>query len=322
MKMAKPNIISAGIDTSKDKLDIAIHGRRGVFTVKNISAGWQQLAGRLAEAGVGRIGIEATGGYERDAMRFLQKAGFNVVLLQPAAVKAFARARLQRAKSDKIDAEVIADFTHTMNAENKMPPDPRLDALADLLTYIEQIVEDISRFKTRLAHTRDTRLRETIRDQIKSFKKQQVTELRRLHGLVMAHDDLAARYKLVLSIPAIGIATALSLVIRMPELGQVSREEAASLAGVAPFVHQSGKHQGQMCIGGGRGRLRRALFMAAFVGSARWNPALIALYERLRARGKEHKCAVIACARKLLIYANTVVARGTPWEKPGQRANA
>jgi len=315
MKMTQPTIISAGVDTSKDKLDVAIRGRANGLKVANNAAGWQQLAAWLQQSGVEKIGIEATGGYERGAMRHLQSAGFNVVLLQPLAVKAFAQMRLRRAKSDKLDAVLIADFTHTMDAANKMPPDPRFDGLGELLTYIEQIEEDMACFKTRLEHLRDVRLQQNVKDEIKRFNKLRLVEIRRLRAQIFEHEDLKARYNLVLSIPAIGIRTALSLIVRMPELGLVSREEAASLAGVAPFVHQSGKYQGQTHIGGGRKRLRRSLYMAAFTGAFNWNPELQALYKRLTARGKDHKCATIACARKLLIYANTVLARGTPWEK-------
>jgi transposase len=111
----------------------------------------------------------------------------------------------------------------------------------------------------------------------------------------------------------IGAITALSIVVRLPELGQLSREEVASLAGLAPFVHQSGKRKGETHIGGGRARLRRALYAAAQPASFRWNPALQALYRRLTERGKSHKSALVACARKLLVYANAVVQRGTPW---------
>jgi transposase len=121
----------------------------------------------------------------------------------------------------------------------------------------------------------------------------------------------------VLSIPGIGERTALALLIRMPELGRVSREQAAALAGLAPFDDDSGKHRGQRHIAGGRARLRRSLFAAALPAAFRWNKALVALYARLTANGKAHTAALIACARKLLIYANTVVQRGTPWtEKP------
>jgi transposase len=137
-----------------------------------------------------------------------------------------------------------------------------------------------------------------------------------LHRLLLAiqpHHDLKTRLELVLSVPGIGERTALALLIRLPELGALSREEAAALAGLAPFDDDSGTQCGQRHIAGGRARLRRSLYAAALPAAFRWNPALIALYRRLKERGKPHKVALVACARKLLVYANTVVARGTPW---------
>jgi len=314
MKMADNSVITAGIDTSKDKLDTAIHGQADSLVVQNETAGWKKLADWLKQSGVTRVGIEATGGYERGALRYLQQVGFTVILLQPLQVRAFGKLMLRRAKSDQLDAALIAHCTHTIDAYNKMAPDARFDALGDRLTYIEQIEEDIARFKTRLEHIGDTRLRRTVGADIKRLKKRRLDELMCLRKAVREHDDLAKRYTLVESIPTIGARTALSIVVRMPELGQLSREQAASLAGLAPFVHQSGKFKGETHIGGGRARLRRSLYIAALPGAFRWNPELKALYERLVARGKSPKCALVACARKLLIFANAVVARGTPWE--------
>ena len=155
---------------------------------------------------------------------------------------------------------------------------------------------------------------------IKRLQTRRAAELKRLMASLRAHADLANRFDLVLSIPGIAERTALALVLRMPELGQLSREEAASLVGLAPFVHQSGKHKGETHIGGGRARLRRSLYAAAQPASFFWNPALKALYARLIARGKSHKSAIVACARKLLIFANTVVQRGTPWIAAGAAA--
>ncbi len=315
MKMAETTIVTAGIDTSKDKLDIAIHGQAGGLTVENNAAGWKRLAVWLKQAGVGRAGIEATGGYKRGALRHLQKTGFTVVLLQPLQIKAFARVMLRRAKSDRLDAALIATCTHQIDACNKMTPDPRFDALGDHLTYIEQIEEDIARFKTRLEHIGEARLRKNVDADIKRLEIRRLREMSRLRDALWQHDDLATRYTLVLSIPSIGERTALSLIVRMPGLGQVSREEAASLAGLAPFVHESGKFKGKTHIGGGRARLRRSLYIAALPGAFFWNPQLQALYQRLISRGKSPKSALVACARKLLIFANAIVARGTPWEK-------
>jgi transposase len=312
--MAKPTIRTAGIDTSKDTLDVAIQGEAGTFTVANRGASWSRLARRLLHAGVQRVGIEATGGYQRGVARHLQAAGLQVITLQPLQVKAFAQMRLQRAKSDRIDAGLIAAVTALVDADDKAPPDPRFDALQDHLTFIEQIEEDIARIKTRLEHVEDPRLRRIDEADIKRLSLRRDRELKRLIAAVRAHDDLAKRFDLVLSVPAIGERTAVCLVVRMPEIGRVSREEAASIAGLAPFVHQSGQHQGQTHIGGGRARLRRALYMPALVGAFRWNPVLRSLYARLTARGKPPKSALIACARKLLVIANAVVARGTPWQ--------
>ena len=279
--------------------------------------GWKRSAGEFAEAGVKRIGTEATGGYERGVTRHLQAAGFIVVVLQPLQalhVKAFAKLHLRRAKNDRIDAILIAACTVAKDAQNKLPPDPQFDVLTDHLTFIEQVEDGIVRCKTRLAHISDTRLRRCVMTDIARLEKRCAAELKRLIGAMRGHADLAPRFELVLRVPGIGERTALAVVLRTRELGQVSREEAAVRAGLAPFAHQSGKRQGETHIGGGRGRLRRSLYAAALPGAFCWKPTLKALYARHMApRGKTHKGAPVACARKLLVFANTVIAHGTPW---------
>lgn len=313
------SITTAGIDTSKAKLDIALHGTTRHWQVENSLNGWRQLAAIFAKAGVTRAGIEASGGYERGVVAHLRECGIAVILLQPIQVRAFARARLQRAKNDKIDAALIAAYAASV-ADVRQPPDPRLDELAQYLTFIEQIDEDIARIATRLEHIRDPRLVRLAKADIKRLRARRSTELANIVKQIRAHDDLARRLDLIASVPGIGEPTAVAILVRMPELGRISREEAASLAGLAPFDDDSGKHKGQRHIAGGRGRLRRALFCAALPAAFRWNAALIALYKRLTAAGKPHTLALIACARKLIIYANTVVERGTPWmEKPARQ---
>lgn len=307
---------TAGIDTSKLKLDIAIHGGAERWQVANALPGWRALATNLATAGVTRVGIEATGGYERGVVEHLRAAGFVVLVLQPIQVKAFARVHLRRAKNDRLDAELIAACAAALDLP-RIEPDARLAGLAGHLTFVEQIEEDIARCKIRLEHIDDQRLRRLVTNDIARLKARRAAQMLLIVRQLRTHDDLARRLDLVLSIPGIGERTALALIVRMPELGQVSREEAAALAGLAPFDDDSGKHKGQRHIAGGRSRLRRSLYAAALPAAFRWNKALVALYARLTARGKAHNSALIACARKLLIYANTVVARGTPWtEKP------
>jgi transposase len=310
--MTQTSITTAGIDTSKLKLDIAVHGRIERWQVANTLSGWRVLAANLVKAGVTRVGIEATGGYERGVVEHLRAAGFTVLVLQPMQVKAFGRVHLRRAKNDDLDAVLIAACTATLE-QPKIAPDPRLAELARNLTFLEQIEEDIARFKTRLEHIDEPRLRRMVTSDIARLKARRAAQIRDIAKHLRDHDDLAKRLDLVQSIPGIGERTALALIIRMPELGQISREEAAALAGLAPFDDDSGLHRGQRHIAGGRGRLRRSLFAASLPAAFRWNKALIALYARLMANGKAHNAALIACARKLLIYANTVVQRGTPW---------
>jgi transposase len=216
------------------------------------------------------------------------------------------------AKNDKLDAVLIAAGAATTD-QPRIEPDERLAKLAQHLTFVEQIEEDIARFKVRVEHVGDPRLRRMVVTDIARLKARRSAELLRIVEGLRVHSDLARRLDLVLSVPGIGERTALSLIVRMPELGQVSREEAAALAGLAPFDDDSGKHKGQRHIAGGRGRLRRSLYAAALPAAFRWNKALVVLYARLTARGKAHNAALIAGARKLLVYANTVVQRGTPW---------
>ncbi|WP_128931257.1 IS110 family transposase [Bradyrhizobium zhanjiangense] len=310
--MAQTSTTTAGIDTSKAKLDIVVHGRDEGWEVANDLPGWRKLVQLLTKAGVKRVGIEATGGYERGVVEHLRAAGVIVLVLQPIQVKAFGRSRLRRAKNDTLDAALIAACAASLE-EVRSAPDPRLAELAEQLTFLEQIEDDIKRFKTRLEHLEKPGLRRIVLDDIARLKARRLSQIRHLAKQLRAHHDLAVRLDLVMSIPGIGERTALALLVRMPELGRVSREEVAALAGLAPFDNDSGQYKGQRRIAGGRARLRRSLFAAALPAAFRWNKAVMALYARLTAAGKAHNAALIACARKLLIYANTVVQRGTPW---------
>src|SRR5215475_11452160 len=251
-KMTKTSTVVAGIDTAKDKLDVVLYGQTSHWQVENTLHGWRQLRVKLAKAAVERVGIEATGGYERGVVKHLREAGFTVVILQPAQVRACAQMHLRRAKNDVLDAALIAACTAAMD-KVRIEPDQRLTDLADVLTFVEQIEEDIARFKIRLEHIGEPRLRRMVLGDIARLKLRRSAQLRHIARLLRAHHDLARRLDLVLSIPGIGERTALALIIRMPELGRVSREEAAALVGLAPFDDDSGKHKGQRHIAGGRG---------------------------------------------------------------------
>lgn len=302
----------AGIDVAKKMLDVAIHGRVDTWRVDNTPSGWERLLADLRAAGVGEVGMEATGGYERGVADHLAAGGLKVVVLQPIQVRAFARAALRRAKNDRLDATLIAAFTAVLGGRGRNE-DPRLAKAAELLVFIEQTEDDIVRFKTRLEHTRDPRLRHRIEADIARLKTRREHELARVVATLRAHDDLARRLCLLVGIPGIGERTAVTLLVLMPELGSLSREQAASLAGLAPFDRDSADSRGERHIAGGRSRVRSAVYKATVAAATRWNPNLVAVYRRLRAAGKNPKLAFVACARKLLIMANTVLARGTPW---------
>jgi transposase len=320
--MAKRITICAGIDIGKHKLDVALDGSSEQLQVENTAEGHQRLLEWLSCHKVKRVGIEASGGYEQAVVAVLRRKRFVVVLFQPAQVRAYATFLLQRAKNDKIDAALIAACTAAVK-EIHPAPDSRLQPFAEHLTMIDQIKEDIAKLKNRLESCRNERIQKLWKEQIAVLTKLKRAEFKALVAAIRKHHDLAARLDLIYSVGGSGLPTAVAILVRMPEIGQITRERAAALSGLAPYDDDSGDRRGARHIEGGRERLRRALYTAALPASFRWNPQLMALYKRLIAAGKTHKCALVACARKLLVIINAVVARGTPWraERP-EIANA
>lgn len=310
--MAKHTTICAGIDTGKRKLDVAVDGCREQWQVKNTAEGHEALIAWLRRHRVKRIGIEASGGYEQPVVIELRRKKFDVVVFQPTQVRAYAKFHMQRAKNDKIDAALIAACTAAVKKVHAAP-DPRLLPFAEQLTMIDQIGEDIARLKNRIESCRNEAINKLWKEDIARLEQRERAALKALVASIRKHPDLAERLALIHSIDGIGLPTAVAILVRLPEIGQITREQAVALAGLAPYDDDSGERSGARKIDGGRKRLRRALYTASLAASFRWNPRLIDLYQRLTSAGKEHKQALVACARKMLIFANTVVARGTPW---------
>lgn len=310
--MTKHTTICAGIDTGKRKLDVAIEGLREQLQVENAPEGHEVLAAWLRRHRVKRVGIEASGGYEQPVVAELRRKRFVVVMFQPAQVRAYARFQLQRAKNDKIDAALIAASTAAVRKIHAAP-DPRMLPFAEQLTMIDQVGEDIARLKNRSESCRNARIKQLWQEDIARLEQREKAELKALVAAIRKHPDLARRLELIKSVDGIGLPTAVAILVRLPEIGKITREQAVALAGLAPYDDDSGEQTGVRHIEGGRKRLRRALYTASLAASFRWNRQLIQLYQRLIAAGKEHKRALVACARKMLIFANTVVARGTPW---------
>ena len=314
--MAKHSIKAAGIDTGKAKLGVAVHGCQDTLVVANDAAGHGRLIDWLQARGITRVGIEASGGYEKMVTAALRQAGFPVIVFQPLQVRCYAGFRLQRAKNDPIDAALIATCA-AMQEELRETTDPRLARLAEALTLIDQLSEDLARWKTRRDGFHHAEQRDMVADEIKRLTRLRNRERARLVRLIKQDADLAHRFELILSVQGIGEPTALMLLIRMPELGRLSREQVAALVGVAPFDHDSADFKGKRRIAGGRARVRKALYAATFAAAQHWNPQLIAFYRHRIANGHKHQQAIVACARKLIIMVNAVVQRGTPWiEQP------
>lgn len=311
MERVQRNTKIAGIDVGKSWLDVAIHGQEGARRFANDEAGLTAMIAWLAEQGVVRAGLEATAGYERAARSGLEAAGLEVVVHQPLEVRLFARLKRWKAKTDRLDAVLIAAATAQVEAV-RAAQDPRLVELAQRLTAYEQITDQAAELKTFMEHVDLPDLVEALGEQIQSLSRLKARLAIEILARIKDCADLLARYRLLLSLPGVGPIVAASLVIRMPELGALRRGQPAALLGVAPFDRQSGQWKGQSFIGGGRSRPRRMLYLAA-IAAKRCDPGFKAFASRLREAGKPPKVAVVAVMRKLIEAANLVLARQQPW---------
>ena len=306
-------IIAVGIDVSKDRLDVAVRPSGEVFVVARNAGGVDRLIERMRALAPSLIALEATGGFETVVAAALAAAALPVVVVNPAQIRAFAKALGQRAKTDPIDAAVIARFAEATRPEPRPLADAATRLLADLVARRRQIIEMIGAERQREKRTSMPRLRKSIGRVVGMLEKE-------LAGLDADIDDAvrgspAWREKedLLASVPGIGTTIARTLIADLPELGTLSRKQVAALAGLAPFARQSGQWRGRSFIGGGRASVRTALFMGALV-AMRHNPVLKGLFERLRSAGKPKMVALIAVARKLLTILNAMVRDNKRWQ--------
>lgn len=305
--------VVVGIDVSKDRLDVHVGPSGEAFAVGNDHAGAEELAARLGSLAPHAVALEATGGLERLAVAALTGAGLPVMVVNPAQVRSFAHALGKRAKTDPIDAGVIAAFVAATGAEPRPLPDAQTRALAELVTRRRQIVAMIV--------AEENRQRAAMaREAAKSVKRLLAALRRELESLDADLDDRIrkspvwqVRQTLLTSVPGVGPTVARTLIAELPELGSLDRRRIASLVGLAPWTRQSGKWRGRSFIGGGRSRVRAVLFMAALV-AARHNPTLKAFRDRLVAAGKPKIVATVATMRKLLTILNAIIRDNTPWQ--------
>lgn len=311
MEQHQSNTKVAGVDVSKRTLDAAVHGASELAHVDNGDAGYSELIGWLKAREVGLVGLEATGGYERGVRQALEAAGLQVVVHQPLEVKLFAQLKRRRAKNDRLDAQLIAAATAQVDTV-RAAQDPRLQDLAERLTAYEQITDQTAEMKTFMEHITLKDVAARLRRQIDALEQLKGQLLADILARIKAHADLLARFRLLRSLPGHGPVVSASLLVRMPELGQLRRGQAASLLGVAPFDRDSGQYKGLRFIAGGRSRPRRMLYLAA-LSAKRCDPGLKAFAQQLLARGKPPKVAIVAVMRKLIEAANLVLSRGQPW---------
>jgi transposase len=307
------DIIAAGIDVSKDRLDVAVRPGGELFAVERNAAGLERLAVRLRELSVHLVALEATGGFETIAAASLAAAGLPVVVVNPAQIRAFAKAIGQRAKTDPIDAAVIARFAEATRPEPRPLPDAATRLLADLVARRRQIVEMIGAERQREKRVMIPRLRKSIARLLKALEKELASLDGDIDDAVRGSPAWRAKEDLLASVPGVGPTIARTLIAELPELGQLGRKQIAALVGLAPFTRQSGQWRGRSFIGGGRTAVRTALFMGAMVAK-RHNPVLRVFFDRLVTIGKPKMVALIAVARKLLTILNAILRDHRPWQ--------
>jgi transposase len=302
-----------GIDVSKDRLDVYVHPSGESFAVARNAEGLDALIARLEPLSVSAVAVEATGGFETVVAASLSAAGLPVIVVNPAQVRAFATALGKRAKTDPIDAKVIALFVAATKPQIRPLPDEETRLLAALVTRRRQIIQMIVAEKQRERQISNRTLKKSAARLIKALEKELNVLDQGIEDSVRGSPIWREKEDLLKSVPCIGDVIARGLIAEMPELGTLDRRQIASLAGLAPWTRQSGQWRGRSFTGGGRASVRTALFMAALVGT-RHNPVLKAFYERLLANGKPKLLAITAVARKLLTILNAIIRDKKPWQ--------
>lgn len=295
-----------GIDVSKRTLDLATT-QKYQCQLDNTPSEHKKLAKRLAKQPNTMVAVEATGGYERQLVQALIEADVKVAVAQPACVRFFAKSRKLHAKTDKIDAQLIAQFAQANNPKPQEKPEPDAQELRALRDRREQIVEDRVREQNRLEACANKKIATEIRRSIKRLEKQEQQLDEKIQKCINDSKELSPKAQVIQKPKGIGTQVTCTLLSHLPELGKVNRQKIAALVGLAPYACESGKWKGKRRIYGGRAAVRKAMFMAA-MSAVQYDPVLKEFYQHKVKEGKLKKVALIAVARKLLVRINTMVA--------------
>jgi transposase len=310
--------VCVGIDVAKATLDIVVRPSGERWQLANAEAALSDLVSRLRALAPTLVVLEATGGFEHATVAALAAAGLPVVVANPRQVRDFARATGQLAKTDIIDAAILALFAERVRPAPRPLPDDAAQALDAVLARRRQLLEMLVAEKNRLGFARPP-VRKGIQQHIRWLEHQLGDVDDELGRLVEQSPLWRARDNLLQSVPGIGPVVSRTLLGELPELGQLNRKQIAALVGVAPLARDSGTLRGRRLVWGGRAPVRAALYMGALVAT-RWNPVIRAFYQRLRAAGKPAKVALVACMRKLLTILNAMVRSNTTWNARIARA--
>jgi len=310
--------VFVGIDVSKAQLDIAICGEADTLSVSNDPAGIQQLLEFLQPRTPALIVLEATGGFENPAVAGLAAAGLPVVVANPRQVRDFAKATGQLAKTDRIDAQILALFAARVQPPIRPLPDEAAQALDAFVARRRQLIQMLVAEKNRLGFAQAT-VRKGIQKHIRWLERQLQDVDEDLDSMIRHSPIWKAKNDLLRTVPGVGPNLSRTMIAELPELGRLNRKEIAALVGVAPLNRDSGKLKGKRMVWGGRAPVRAALYLSIWSAS-RWNPLIRPFYERLRASGKPPKVAQVACMRKLLTILNAMVRDGRPWNPDFQHS--
>ncbi|NOJ28367.1 MAG: IS110 family transposase [Nitrososphaera sp.] len=304
-----------GIDVSKQSLDIALRGgQEESFSVKAETKELQKLTKKLKEAAPSLIVLEATGGLENELVCALALAQLPVVVVNPRQVRDFAKATGRLAKTDSIDAKVLAHFADAIRPEVRPLPDAQVTALEALVNRRRQLIEMRVAESNRLGSSSDKKVQSNIKAHIQWLENQLDHLDKDLSQTIKDSPVWREKDELLQSVPGIGPVASFTLLTSMPELGSVSNKKIAALAGLAPFNRDSGTLRGKRQIWGGRANVRTALYMPT-LNATRHNPVIMAFYKRLRLAGKAAKVAITACMRKLLTILNSMFKNNSPWNE-------
>jgi len=302
-----------GIDVSKDRLDVHVRLSGAAFAVPRDGKGVEELLDRLRTVAPTLIVVEATGGFETIVAAAIGAAQLPLVVVNPAQVRHYAQAVGKRAKTDPIDAEMIARFAEAVKPEPRQVPDAAARLLGELVARRRQIVEMLVAERQREKRADNVRVRKSLARHIKVLERELQDLTDDISGLIRGSPAWRETEDLLVSVPGVADKTSSSLLAEVPELGRLTRRQIASLVGVAPFTRESGRWKGKSMIAGGRAPARAAICMAA-LSASNHNPVLRAFYRRLLAAGKPKMVALIAVARKLLVILNAMIRDKKPWQ--------